>query len=350
MDIARTRPRPVALTPPRCPHTDCSGHQPGDHFRYRKKGSYRRACDGRKVQRFLCLECRRTFSEQSFALSWRLKRPELTAPIFELIASKTTFRQISRLLGVRRELVEHRLLLLGEHCERWQRHYLERIVERGGIRGCYLYDELETFETIRRVLPLTGGFLIEEKTGFVVHAAVGTLPPRRPLKPGEEALLARHEAVEGKRRSESRKVTRSCFEVLAWVAPKDEPVYLRTDLKGMYVTESCRLLEGRVIHQRVSGRLHRGPRNPLFPINHTLARVRDGCSRLVRRNWGASKKRERLQTHLWVWIGYRNYVAGWRSEPAWRQRTSAAAQLGIEERKLSAEEFLRWADPLIPAA
>jgi hypothetical protein len=41
--------------------------------------------------------------------------------------------------------------------------------------------------------------------------------------------------------------------------------------------------------------------------------MRDGISRLVRRSWGASKLRARLELHAWIWVVWRNYVRGSRT-------------------------------------
>ncbi|MCK6444752.1 MAG: hypothetical protein L6Q99_00005, partial [Planctomycetes bacterium] len=79
--------------------------------------------------------------------------------------------------------------------------------------------------------------------------------------------------------------------------------------------------------------------NPLFPINHTLARVRDNLSRLVRRNWGASKKREWLLGHCAIWITYRNYV---RDRVNRERGVTPAMKLGLETAPWSVERLLRW--------
>jgi hypothetical protein len=90
--------------------------------------------------------------------------------------------------------------------------------------------------------------------------------------------------------------------------------------------------------------------SPLFPVNHTLARLRDLVSRLVRQTWAASKLRSRLKSHLDALIAFRNYVDSWRVEPAARRATSAGVQFGAASRKFTPEEFLTWRDPLCQAA
>ena len=343
-------PPDSTFRPPRCPYPDCAAHTPGSPFPWRRRGTYHRGVDGREVQRFECKTCGRRFSSQTFRLDYRLKKLHLLPRVLEGLASKVTLRQMARTLGVRRRLVEHRLGLLAAHCELQHRHRLGRLARSGGLEGVFLLDELETYETHRILKPVTTAVLIEGKSGLLIHAESAPLPPRRPLSPSLEKRLAEIEAVEGKRRSGSREAVKHTFEELKRVVPESGTVSVITDRKSSYKTVLEKLFGDRLKHRRISSRARRSTCNPLFPINHKLAETRDHVSRLVRRTWAASKKRSRLDQHLWVWIAWRNYVADWRSEPAWKRATSAAVRVKAERRKLSVTEFLCWRDPLVGAA
>ena len=65
----------MRFRPALCPRPDCPSLL-SDHHRWRHKGRFQRRCDGRSVQRFLCLECRRTFSTQTFRLDYRQQNPQ----------------------------------------------------------------------------------------------------------------------------------------------------------------------------------------------------------------------------------------------------------------------------------
>ena len=84
-------------------------------MRSRPHGSYRRRCDGRLVPRFRCPGCRRTFSQQSFAFSYYLKRPELSRPIAAGLVAGSAHRQIARSLGCHHSTVTRRSRRLGRH-------------------------------------------------------------------------------------------------------------------------------------------------------------------------------------------------------------------------------------------
>ena len=333
----------MRFSPRYCPRSLCPSELT-HHFRWRRKGYFQRRCDGRSVQRFLCLECRRFFSIQSFRLDYRLRKPHLHLALFRDFVSKTTLRQSARTLGCTRRTVAHRLRLLGEHCRSFHEARLEQARARGGIRGVFQLDELESFEHSRRLQPITIPVLIERSSYFVVHAETAPLPARGGLSPSfVEKKLAR-ERLHGKRRSGSTQVVRRTFGALARVHAVNASIELQTDRKQSYVGSARCTLGPRVRHERYSSTLRRDYENPLFPINHTFAMLRDGISRLVRRSWAASKLRERLDLHLWIWIVYRNYVRGITNRA--RQVTPAMA-LGIEARQGSAAEILAWKTPML---
>ena len=116
----------MRFEPPRCPHDDCPSITSG-HRRWCFKGRYPRACDGRTVQRFLCLECHRTFSTQTFRVDYRLKLPRLNLELIGPFVSKVTHPQAARILGCPTGTVKSR-------CARG-RHRLVTLLEETGITG-----------------------------------------------------------------------------------------------------------------------------------------------------------------------------------------------------------------------
>jgi transposase-like protein len=327
----------MSFRPRHCPRPDCPSFR-SHHFRWRRKGRFTRKCDGRTVPRFLCLECRHTFSSQTFRVDYRLKKPRLHLVLFKDFVSKCTMRQSSRTLECHRRTVAHRLELLGKHCRAFHRAMLGRAQARGGVSGVFQLDELETFEQSRRLKPVTVPVLIERHSFFIVHAACAPLPARGGLTPAWRARKERCEKELGeKRRSGSVAAVRESFECLARLHRSDGPVDVQSDGKKSYPPALERAFGGRVRHTRCSSRAVRNRGNTLFPINHTLAMMRDGSSRLVRRSWAAAKLRERLEWHLWIWIAYRNYVRGITNKAP---RVTPAMALGIEAERWKRKELL----------
>jgi transposase-like protein len=99
-----------------CPRPECPRHRAatGPAFAYRPAGSYRRG-DGRRVPRYRCRACGKTFSKQSFAVSYFLKRPELLIPVFAGLQAGSGHRQLSRSLGCAPSTVTRLSARLGRH-------------------------------------------------------------------------------------------------------------------------------------------------------------------------------------------------------------------------------------------
>lgn len=328
--------------PPFCPRFLCPSTHGFEPFLFRRAGFYRRKCDGRLIQRFRCLVCDRGFSTQTFKSNYRYRKPFLHHALVLALCSKVTRRQAARLFGVNKKTVERRFTRMARVARDFHLARLEECRRNGGVTGIFQLDELETFEQNRKLKPVTMSVLIERRSYFVVHARAGSLPARRPLKPGELVRLAEIEAQQGKRRSESRACIRASMETLHQLLAPGAPVHLQSDQKRTYPLECRRTALGRrLFHKTISSRKRRDYRNLLFPINHTLAMMRDGMSCLVRRNWAAAKKLKGLQRHTWLWIAYRNYVRG----VTVKTRTTPAQSAGVCSERWLLKGMLRWRWP-----
>lgn len=325
----------MRFQPARCPYPDCSAHT-ARPFRFQRRGTYPRACDGRRAQRFRCLECGRSFSTQRFRLDFRLHKPRLHLELWAHLVSKCTHRQSARVLGCDRKTVARRLELLGAHCRDFHRAQLARAPVLGGR---FQLDELETFEHSRRLQPLSVPVLIGRSTYFLVDLAVASLPCRGRLSRADREKKAAREARLGKRRSGSRRAVERCLETLRANQPRTAGLCLETDRKQSYPASLRRVLGRGVLHERFSSKARRDYGNPLFPINHTLAMLRDGVSRLVRRTWAASKLAARLELHLWIWACWRNYVRAITNQAP---GVTAAMAAGVMRRPLRKDELLGW--------
>jgi len=115
----------------------------GRGYRPTRRGSYRRACDPqRRIPRFRCPTCRRTFSMQSFATSYYLKRPELLHPIAGMLVAGSAHRQIARHIGCAPATVTRLSVRLGRHARLLQGHAMAQLTQ---IEEPVVFDHFETF-------------------------------------------------------------------------------------------------------------------------------------------------------------------------------------------------------------
>ena len=172
---------PEQFSPRFCPRRTCPQHhvEPSS-FRFRDlRKPYRRKCDGRIVPRFLCLVGNHTFSQQSFAVSYYLKRPELTVPIAKGVVNGAAHRQIARVAGCAPSTVTKRVARIGRHAELFHRKCLEALP---GIDEPINYDDFEGF-TGSQFHPCGIGTSVGSDSwfwytlGFAPHRRGGRLSP-----------------------------------------------------------------------------------------------------------------------------------------------------------------------------
>jgi transposase-like protein len=332
------------LQPPFCPYGDCPTQSQEPAFTWRHRGRYYRKCDGRWVKRFSCNVCERRFSTQTFKTDFRWRKPKLHFRVFDLFISKVTIRQIARIQKVRRPTIERRLIRIGEVCKLFHSRCLAQTRTRGGLFGEFVMDELETYETDRRLSPVTMPVLIQRHSFFVVHGETGTLPARGNLKVRHRIKKERRDILQGKRKSGSRSAVRNTLQRLKDVHSPRWGITLSTDLKHTYGREFRRIAgEQFKCHRTASSKTKRDRANLLFPINHTFAMMRDSISRLVRRTWAASKLRQRLDLHFWIWVTYRNYIRGITVSTS----TTPAQAAGVQFKAWERVDLLRWRWPEI---
>ena len=333
--------------PKNCPNQRCPSRAEVP-FTYQCKGQFSRKVDGRVVQRFKCTVCRRGFSSQTTRLDYRLKKPQLLRAMFYDFVSKVSIRQMGRKLGCKPDTVSHHLRLMAEHARELHELFLARHKRDGpGLEGTFQLDELETFETDRRLFPLTAAVLIDKHTRFVVHAETGTLPARGKLRQRDRKRKEAYEKVSGKRVSRSKEATTACFVALRDHLKADVTIDVQTDEKTIYPKILRETFGDQVRHQWTSSKAVRNTSNLLFPINNTLAQGRDNLSRLVRRTWCHSKRERNLRWHLWIWILWRNYV---REITNANTEESSASASGVARERCTAHELLQWRKTLPKSA
>ena len=324
----------MSFVPPRCPNRECPGHESPACFSYQRRGYYQPMCRTEPVPRFRCNTCERGFSRQTFRHDYYDRRPELNAPLLKLLTSGVGFRQCGRLLGVDMNSVQMKMRKIARTCRPLHDNLSPEIE---GERT-FLMDEEETYEAAS-IRPLTMPVLIERQAWFVVATGVGSI--RRLAKKGtKRRLLQEHEdATVGRRPDESNKCVRAVFQQLR-SRIGSRPLILQTDKKTSYAKLADAVFGDQVVHLTTSSKQIRNTRNPLFPINTTLAMTRDNCGRLRRRSWLVTKHRDALSAHLAVFTVYRNYIRRRFNRDA--KSATPAWHLGLLPRELHPEEALAW--------
>jgi len=321
--------------PPRCPYPECPRFARPEPGFYQRSGSYRAKCRPHPIPRFLCKTCGRTFSRQTFRMDRHDHRPDLNAKLFQLLASGVGLRQSARMLGLSRRCVELKARKIGRHLRQIDLNLCGLLPE-----GCELaFDELETYEGRRRTRPLTVPLLVETTSHFILWAESAPIRPSGKMSEARLAAIAEDEARYGPRRNLSRSAILRTLRRGAARTSHLERVVLITDEKTLYPALASEVFgAARLEHRTVNSEVARSTWNPLFPVNHTEAVMRDLMGRLRRDSWLVSKRRRYLDVALHVFIAFRNWVRSRFNG----EDFSAGQMLGFVPRRLTIGELLSW--------
>jgi len=273
-----------------CPHCE-SQH-------VTKKSFFKRAIDGKKIRRFLCRRCFKSFSEQTKSPSFRLRRSDINDLCVKLLCQGMSQRAVARTLEVKQGTVALRVERFGAAAEKRldeARQATEKLDE-------VMIDEMETFEHTK-CKPLTMPIAIDPKSRKVLALEVGKIAAK-----GKLAAISRKKY--GKRPCERSGVLDDIFEKMEECCKPN--VKVKSDKSPHYPSRVARHFPNGS-HETTKGRrgcivgqgeLKAGGFDPLFSLNHSYAMFRCNLKRLTRRTWCTTKVPEKLRflMHLYAWF------------------------------------------------
>jgi len=308
-----------AFRPLFCPWPNCPAHRPRRRpFAFTRRGSYathRR----RRIPRFRCRTCRRTFSRQTFATSYYLKRPELLVPVASGLQAGSAHRQIARSVRCAPSTVTRLSSRLGRHCLLLLARCLTHL--RGQLRESVVLDHFETFE-FSQDLPVGVATPVGSRSWFVY--AVDAAPHRRAGK--LTASQAERLRSRPKRRHHGGYLasTRRTLRLLAPLAEPSQPLEILADAHPAYATAAARWFAGRVALESFPSP-KRGPkgsaRSPeavrrdraMFPSDTLHMLMRHSLAHHRRETIAFARRVNALMERMFVAAVWRNFVKG-RSE------------------------------------
>lgn len=279
----------------RCPRALCDGKLP-----VKRHGFFITKWNHQPVRRYFCGACRRSFSSHTTRPTFGQLKPYLNAPISRLYASTMTQRRMALVLGTNRKTVVRKFLLMARLAKQAHETWLE------AQRPTRVqFDEMETFEHTR-LKPLSLALCVDETSRKILGASVATMPYR-----GKLAGLAfrkygpRADQRPNVRRDILRKFTRLTNLTIVTDHHPAYPRAIQSVLpQAIHIPASLPAQK----RFRAEG-YRRNVDDPLLAINHTAARLRHDLSRLLRKVWVTTKKRERLQAHLDLYLAYFNQLS-----------------------------------------
>jgi transposase-like protein len=300
-----------------CPRRDCPQHNPTSRrgFVYRPAGSYRRR-DGRRVPRYRCRICRKTFSKQSFAVSYFLKRPELLVPIFAGLQAGSGHRQLARSLGCAPSTVTRLSARLGRHALLLT---ATALAELGEIEEGLVADHFESFVRTQDY-PVGVATVVGKRSWFVYG-----------LDPAPHARAGKRSAVqEAKRKARPPQPTRGGYtgsmarvlDGLLQCFPDSPPIELTTDGHTGYVRALGKARFRERFRHTAYPNPKRGPkgspRSPaarlrdraMFPVDTLHGLLRHSACHHRRETIAFGRRTNAILERLYLASAWRNFVKG----------------------------------------
>lgn len=330
-----TRARP--FVPPFCPRTDCRFHRCAEGWRYRRHGTYARDCQPRRIQRYRCLHCRRTFSSQTFATTYYLKRPELLEPFFFRLLGCSGHRQLAREARCAPTTVMGQAARLG-------RHALLFLAQQRPPAPCpepLVVDGFESF-AYSQYQPLHLNLAVGATSHFIYGFTHARLRRKGRMRAAQKRRRAALEARHG--RADPRALEHAMVALLRLAVPQPQPLTVRSDQHPAYPRAFRRLAGYAIRHEPTPSVAARTPGNPLFPVNLLDLLLRHNSASHKRESIAFAKRHQAVIERAALLLLWRNY-----SKPFSENHGGGtpAMRLGLRPGPLSPRAILK--ERLFPA-
>ncbi|MFM8269110.1 MAG: hypothetical protein ACKN9V_02890 [Pseudomonadota bacterium] len=270
-----------------------------------KKGYFITQWNHQRVPRYQCLNCGKSFSSHTFYRTYRQKKPYLNETIFKFYTSATTQRRLAKVLGVNLKTIVRKFLFLAENAERT---HLAKLSQKDFDVTHSQFDEMLTFEHTR-LKPISIALAVQKKDSKLIAIHVAQSHYQGVLS---SVAFKKY----GFREDQSQEARRQVLITLQSQIKSN--CTLITDAKSVYQTEvACHVPSAKLEQiknrggrlQRLLNAKRRNLKDPMFELNLVAAKIRHDLSRMARKVWVTTKRKDRLQKHLMLFLASQNGYA-----------------------------------------
>jgi len=332
--------RPSRFNPPFCPWPECTAHRSrGTGFH--RFGSYRTLSSPKRIPRFLCLDCKRTCSRQTFSTTYYLKRHDLLVSVASGLAACSGHRQIARSFHCAKTTVTRLADRLGRHAILFHSRCHSELPT---LAEPVVHDHWEVFIG-RQDHALGVGTAVGATSRYVYdidpapHRGSGRRPNRKP----EDRTAGRVN------RSYVESIKRSIRGLIPHLSGS-KPLVLRVDGRRDYRVALRDPGLGSRVDLQVFPNPERGPkgtpRSPeavrrdlaMFPVDSLHQLLRHSCADHKRETIAFGRRLESIIGRATLMAVWKNFIKA-RSERA-PDRTTPAMRLGITDERWRFERIL----------
>lgn len=321
---------PAPFVPPHCPRTDCRYHRSAAGWRWQRFGSFVRKGSSERIARFRCVHCRHTFSTQTFANSYWLRRPGLLLDLARRVLTCAGYRQMAREMRCSPTTVERLMGRLG----RIALLIMEESRPRGPVSEPLVVDGFESF-AYSQYHPLYLNLVVGAESHFGYALTHALLRRKGRMTAGQRRRRASLEAEDG--RPDPRAIERETATALRLAAPQPQPLTLRSDEHKAYPRAIRHLPLHTIHHEQTSSLEARTAGNPLFAVNRLDLLLRHNSANHKRETIAFSKRHQSVWDRAAWLLVWQNLVKPFSER---RGLGTPAQRAGIAERAFSIAELL----------
>jgi len=209
-------------------------------------------------------------------------------------------RESSRVLKLNKKTVVRKMIHMGERAQ----VRLDKLNQKRPKSKIIEFDDLETFEHTK-CKPVAVGLAVEYKTRWILCYEVAQMAAKGLL--AAKSLKKYGKRADKRTQARAKLLNRLKNYVQAdCIIKSDENPHYQNDFKKFFPKASLFVYKGRKSSLGGQGELKKVGFDPIFSINHTFATLRYRTSRLIRKTWSTTKKKERLNLHLALIILHHN--------------------------------------------
>jgi transposase-like protein len=298
-------------------------------WRFKRAGYFSRLIAPHRIQRFTCLHCHRSFSSQTFATTYWLKRPELPRFIFMKAVGGMANRQIARDVRAAPSTIDRLLARIGRHCMLLHTHLTAGVRPQGDL----VLDGFESYE-FSQYHPFNFHLLLEHDTSFLWHFTDSPLRRKGRMTDHQKRRREQLELEFG--RPDPGAVEKDVHHLLDVVLGRESEVTLRSDDHRAY-PRAMRQLACRFTHLITPSTERRDADNQLFEVNLMDLMIRHSQANHRRETIAASKRRQASSERLAMFLVWCNYMKPRRVKHG---RRTPAMLKGMLELPLRVEDVL----------
>jgi len=278
-----------------CPYCNTKNSSSNEARTVSKLGRYWRKSDGRWIQRFLCLVCKKGFSSATGHPCYLQNKRHKNQIVRKLLSAGVSQREAARILNLNRKTIVRKLLFWAEQAQA----ELHKLNQSSSACIEVEFDDLETFEHTK-CKPLSVTLMVEYKTRRILGFEVARMPAK--------GLLAEISRKKYGVRKDERPYAREVLfkRVQKYVHPEaiirsdSNPHYLSA-VKKYFPQAKYQTIKGTRGAVTGQGELKKVGYDPIFSLNHTFAMLRANINRLIRKTWCTTKRPDRLLAHIYVY-------------------------------------------------